>query len=254
MHRYFQIGIVSLMVGLGSLGCSGEDGTSVEASGATVRADWNGDPKPDNGKADNGAKRNKNRRLEDSQIVTVLHVVNVGEILEAQFALKRATRSDVRDFASRMVTEHTTVDEMLRALFGDDVASADRATEDKGESAPEANSSPDSEVPFAPSQVSRLFKRQTVLDLQQLRMIAPPEFDLGYITKQVAAHAAVLAVIDQLLLPSVQNQALRQQIEQTRTAVASHLESATAITQAIIGEARKDQAHAEPGKGHAHFD
>jgi putative membrane protein len=209
----------------------------LDSSGATELASSNDDPK-----GDRGGKGDKNKRLDDTQIATVLHVVNQGEIREARFALKRATREDVRDFASRMEIEHKAVDEKLRALFGDAMESADRATEDTSATLPGWDSPPDSEVPLAPSQVSRLFKIQTMLDLHQLRMIAPPEFDLGYITKQVAAHAAVLATVDQMLLPSARKAELRQLIEETRPAVAMHLEDATTITHAII---------ADNGKGHA---
>jgi putative membrane protein len=233
MHRYLEIGIVSLMAGLGSLGCSGEGSPPQDKSGATELAS-NGDPK-----GDHGTKGDKDERLNDSQIATVLHVVNQGEILEARFALERATRDDVRDFASRMETEHTAADAKLRALFedaGEAVESADLAMDDTAASSPEWHPPPpDDDMPLAPSQVSRLFKRQTVLDLQQLRPIEAPDFDLGYITKQVAAHAGVLGVINQMLLPSVQKSELRQFIEETRPAVAMHLENSTGITQTIIG-------------------
>jgi predicted outer membrane protein len=230
MHRYLPIGIVSLIAGLGPLGCSGEGGPSPAANGVTELAGSTDDPKGDRGNHGDRAKR-----LDDSQIVTVLHVVNVGEIREARFALKRATREDVREFALRMEAEHSAVDEKLRALFADDVDSADRAMDDTRGWVPGWDAPPDSEMPVAPSKVSWLFKAQTMLDLQQLRMVAPPEFDLGYITKQVAAHAGALATIDQLLLPSVQKRELRQLIEETRPAVAMHLESAAMITESIIG-------------------
>jgi hypothetical protein len=137
--------------------------------------------------------------------------------------------------------EHTMMDEKLRALFGDVVESADREMDDPAASAPSWDSPPDSDLPLAPSHLSRLLKLQTALDLHQLRMIAPPEFDLGYITKQVAAHAGVLAAIEQHLLPSVQKQELRQLIEEARPHVAMHLEQATGITQTIIGEDNKDK-------------
>jgi predicted outer membrane protein len=238
--RYLRIGIVSLMAGFGLLGCSGENGPSSEPSSAPVLAGSNDDPK-----GDRGNKGDKNKRLDDFQIATVLHVVNQGEIKEARFALKRATRPDVRDFASRMEMDHKMADEKLRALFGDAVESVDRADDDTAAAAPEWDSPPDSDLPVAPSKISRLFKYQTMLDLHQLRGIAPPDFDLGYIAKQVAAHAGVLGVADQHLLPSVQKPELRQLIEETRPKVVSHLESATAITRAIISDSAKGHPHVQ---------
>ena len=227
MPSYLRICIVSLIAGLGPLACGSEAAPSAELSGAT---ELGGDPTRDHGAKD---------KLDDTQIATVLHVVNEGEIRVARFALKRATREDVRDFASRMEMDHTKADEKLRALFGDALESADRETEDPGASAPQWDSPPDSEIPVAPSKISRLFEHQTVLDLHQLRLVAPPEFDLGYITKQVAAHAGVLGVIDQHLMPSVQRTDLRDLIKEVRPEVGMHLESATAITLAIIGDAKK---------------
>jgi predicted outer membrane protein len=113
--------------------------------------------------------------------------------------------------------------------------------DDTAASAPNWDSPQDNDLPLAPSHVSWLLKLQTALDLHQLRMIAPPDFDLGYITKQVAAHAGVLGIIKQHLLPSVQKQELRQLIEEARPHVAMHLEHATRITQTIIGEDNKDK-------------
>jgi putative membrane protein len=246
MH-YLRIGIVALMAGLGSLACSGEGSPSSEVSGATEFASANDDPK--NPKGDPDPKRDKEERLTDLQIANVLHVVNQGEIKEARFALKRATWSDVREFASRMEIEHTKADEMLRALFGDAMETTDLAIDDTSALASEGDPPPDRDVPRASSQISRLFKRQTVLDLQQLRGIEPPDFDLGYITKQVAAHAGVLAVIDQKLMPSVKMRDLRELMEKMRPAVVSHLESATAITETIIDEHRKA---GKGGKDHPH--
>jgi predicted outer membrane protein len=230
--RYLRIGIVSLIAGLGLVGCSGEGGPSSEVSGVTELA---GDPK-----GDRGGNRDKDKRLDDAQIVTVLHVVNKGEIREARFALKRATREDVREFASRMEMEHTEMDEKLRALFGDVVESADREMDDPA-AAPNWDSPPDNDLPLAPSHLSWLLKLQTALDLHQLRMIEPPDFDLGYITKQVAAHAGALGAIKQHLLPSAKKEELRQLIEEARPHVAMHLEHATRITQTIIGEDNKDK-------------
>ena len=222
--RYLRIGILSLMAGLGSLACSGEAGPS-EGSGAPALANPN-----DNAKVDERVQGDPNERLDDFQIATVLHVVNVGEIREARFAQQRAERADVRDFASRMEMEHMKVDEELRALFGD---------ADHPHAAPaEGNPPPDDEFPTAPSRVSRLLERQTVLDLQLLRPIAPPDFDLGYITKQVAAHAGALGIINQMLLPDVEMTELRQLIERVQPAVTMHLQHATGITQTIIGPTR----------------
>jgi putative membrane protein len=216
---YLRIGIVSLMVGLGSIGCSsGEAAPSSEPGGATELANTNGDPKGDPNK--------QSEPLDDLQIATVLHTVNKGEIQEARFAQQRASRPEVQQFAARMEMEHTQADQKLRAIFQD--------AEPRDDTAAQEANAPRDDFPRASSQVSRLLERQTVLDLQQLRPIVPPDFDLGYITKQVAAHAGALGIIHQMLKPAVQMPELRQYIDETDPVVMMHLRDATGITQGII--------------------
>jgi putative membrane protein len=60
-------------------------------------------------------------------------------------------------------------------------------------------------------------------------------FDRAYMDREVEYHQTVLDAIDQTLLPNVQNAELRALLEQTRPAVASHLEMAKSIQTKLQG-------------------
>jgi predicted outer membrane protein len=243
MH-YLRIGIVSLIAGLG-LACSGENGPATETSDLPAPANVTGEPKGD--RDVNGDRNDRNRRLSDAQIATVLHTINLGEIRQARFALRHATREDVRDYATRMEAEHKAVDEKLRALCRDEVELPDTETDDTAAAAPDWDSPPDRDNRGAPSHISRLLVRKNRVDVEGLRLVDPPAFDLGYITIQVAVHAGAGGIMDQHLLPSVRKEELRALMEEIRPAIDEHLATATATTQTMNDEKDKGK-----GNGHPH--
>jgi putative membrane protein len=61
------------------------------------------------------------------------------------------------------------------------------------------------------------------------------EFDRAYIANKVTYHQTVLDAIDNTLIPNAQNAELRALLEQTRPAVAAHLQHAQEL-QASVGK------------------
>jgi predicted outer membrane protein len=243
MHLYLRIGIVSLMAGLG-LACSGENGPATETGDLPTPANITGEPKDD--RDVNGDRNDRNRRLNDAQIATVLHTINVGEIRQARFALRHATREDVREFATQMETEHKEVERKLRALCRDDVELPEPDMDDTASLMPDDDSPPNRDVGGAPSHISRLLQRKARLDIAALRLVESPAFDLGYITVQVAMHGGAGGIMDQQLLPSVRKEELRALMEEVRPAIDEHLATATATTQTIIDEQGKGKGNGPP--------
>lgn len=150
-------------------------------------------------------------RLSDGQVVAVLHAANVGEIQEAMLAEMRAVNASVRTYATRMNTDHTAADRDLMNLAAD---------------AGPALSPIENPV----SQQLTLMAMQKLQALQPLQGIA---FDRAYMTDQVEMHSQVLTLINDPLLPSAMNAALRTQLTMVREAVTLHLADARTILQAI---------------------
>ncbi len=141
-------------------------------------------------------------RLSDAEVAKVLATVNRGEVQQAELALGKAQDPQVRDYAQRMLDEHQ------RALQrGEQVA--ERMEEDPRTSSIDQQLTNDT--------------RQTIQELERADAMS---FDGKYLGSQVETHRKVLDLIDNVLLPSAQDPALRAEIEAVRPVISSHLDHA----------------------------
>ncbi|NMO15043.1 DUF4142 domain-containing protein [Pyxidicoccus fallax] len=143
--------------------------------------------------------------LSDAQIVRVLVVANEGEVMLGQLGQQRATSAEVRDFNARMVTEHTEAQQRLEQL-----------AQDQG-LVPED------------SAVSQQLQDEVQRMMETLEAAPADTFDLAMMGSQVAAHARTAMTGDALLMPQVQNTALRQELMTLRRSVQEHLEEGADI-------------------------
>ena len=68
---------------------------------------------------------------------------------------------------------------------------------------------------------------------QRMQGLSGAAFDRAYIDNEVTYHQTVLDAIDQTLIPSAQNAELKALLEQTRPAVAAHLDHAKRIQSSL---------------------
>jgi putative membrane protein len=148
--------------------------------------------------------------LNDNQIAAVAMAANTGEIEEGQFAEPRATNTAVRDFAMRMVTEHTASNMQLATVVQQQ------------------------DLMPAPSATSQQLMTESANTIAMLQGLSGTAFDQAYIASQVTGHQQVLTLIDTTLIPQAQNAELRAFLETMRATVAAHLAAAEQI-QATIG-------------------
>ncbi len=106
----------------------------------------------------------------NAHVVGVLHEINDGEIAAARLAQSRALSLAVRDFAQRMILEHTRLDRQLR-----DLASY----------AGIPVTLPDSTLP--------MIQRESMEALQSTNGAA---FDRAYLTQQLRAHQRALTLVN----------------------------------------------------------
>lgn len=145
----------------------------------------------------------------DADVAGVLETANDGEVQAAEVALERASDSRVRDFAQRMVTDHTNASERLAQLASTgDIMIGN---------------------PSLAAQL-RSSNTETVQTLQQLEGAA---FDRTYMDSQVSMHEWLLNTIDNTLIPSTRDNDLESLLTDIRPAVAQHLESARQIRSSL---------------------
>jgi putative membrane protein len=152
-----------------------------------------------------------------SEVASVVLVVNQGEVTQGQIAQQRASTPEVRAYAERMVAEHT---QAIQRLQTGAIAALRASVSDP---------------------TAAVLARQDQLIGQDMQSQSGTSFDLTYMTTQVAAHAKVLGMIDRSLLPStvaIENAGqgdanLRNELTTTRTAVSDHLNLALQVQQRV---------------------
>ncbi|HEX6373272.1 MAG TPA: DUF4142 domain-containing protein [Longimicrobium sp.] len=147
----------------------------------------------------------------DPQIAAIVVAANQVDIDAGELAKERAADPRVKEFAQRMITDHSGVNKAASDLVG------------KLGVTPEPNAT--SQKLTADGEASRA----------TLGGQSGAAFDRAYVASEVAYHQAVLDAIDQTLIPSAQNAELKALLEQTRPAVAAHLEHARQLQTSLGG-------------------
>ncbi|XID74924.1 DUF4142 domain-containing protein [Alkanindiges sp. WGS2144] len=144
-------------------------------------------------------------QLNDAEIMSVLNTANMGEISQGQIALQKAQNVQVKNFAKKMVTEHTNNYQKGQALG--------------------------SRLGITPqnNEVSTKLKKDSDDVVNKLNKTDIKDFDKEYIDSQIKVHKMVLKTIDDKLLPNAQNAELRTLLTQTRPTIAQHLQMAELI-------------------------
>ena len=147
----------------------------------------------------------------DPQIAAIVVAANQVDIDAGELAKEKGADPRVKEFAQRMITDHSGVNQAASDLVGKlGVTPEPNATSQKLTSDGEAN--------------------RTALQGQ-----SGAAFDQAYIANEVAYHQAVLDAIDQTLIPNAQNAELKALLEQTRPAVAAHLDHARQLQTSLGG-------------------
>ncbi len=140
-----------------------------------------------------------------AQVLAVVMEANTGEASLGQLALGRTQGANARQFAMRMVDEHTAANQRLNTL-----ATRIGLT-------PEDND------------LRRQLNAQTQQVAAALNVEPVATFDRAYLQSQVTMHTQVLDLLDKQLLPAVQNGDLRAELTSMRATVADHLAAAQGL-------------------------
>ncbi|MBS1190437.1 MAG: hypothetical protein H6R10_2229 [Rhodocyclaceae bacterium] len=149
--------------------------------------------------------------LNDAQIAAITVAANQVDIDAGKVAKSKATDKDVKAFADRMVTDHTSVNKQATDLAK------------KLKMKPEEN------------ETSTSLKAGGEENLKKLKDLKGAAFDRAYIDHEVTYHQTVLDTIDKSLIPNAKNEELKALLTKTRPVIQEHLEHAKKI-QAALGK------------------
>lgn len=147
----------------------------------------------------------------DPQIAAIVVAANEVDIRAGELARERGSSAEVKAFAERMVTDHTGVNKAASELVG------------------RLGVTPE------PNPTSESLTRDGEQARARLQGQSGAAFDQAYIANEVAYHQAVLDAIDQTLVPGAQNAELKALLEQTRPAIAAHLDHARQLQGTLGG-------------------
>jgi predicted outer membrane protein len=178
--------------------------------------------------------------------------VDASEVQQGMLAQQRATRQAVRDFATRMVTEHTSALQMRESrmaqlgmglgLRSDAWTAASGGTTTSGSvGSGSMNASAGGGTMLSSSGMttlqsallanpaSRPVMEAAPAALQQLQSLSGAAFDRGYVDAQVQAHQYALQNLDRMIASGTLSPEVLGVMRTMRAAVASHLEMATQL-------------------------
>ena len=141
----------------------------------------------------------------DAQIAAIVVTANQIDIDAGKLAKAKGHAKEVRDFAQRMITDHSGVNKSATELV------------QKLKVTPE------------PNPTSQSLQQGGDQNLANLKKLEGAAFDKAYIDHEVAYHEAVLSALDKTLIPSAQNAELKALLVKVRPAFVAHLDHAKEI-------------------------
>lgn len=144
-------------------------------------------------------------KLTDPRIAMIVRIINLSEVREADLAREKASSTEVRDYATTMVSEHSA-----------DASKADAALNQ-------------ADIPAEDTPRSHQLDAASGAAVQHLQTLSGAAFDRAYIDREVQAHQEYLTLIDSQLTPHARRKALKQQLTDLRNTEDKHLTQARKI-------------------------
>ena len=138
----------------------------------------------------------------DAQIAAIVVTANQVDIDAGELAKSRSNSKEVKEFAQRMITDHSGVNKAATELV--------TRLKVKPQENPTSSS----------------LKKGGDETLSRLKGLKGGEFDKAYVNNEVTYHQAVLDAIDKTLIPNATNAELKALLVKVRPAFVAHLEHA----------------------------
>lgn len=135
----------------------------------------------------------------DGNITAMLLAANSTDVSYAKLVPSRTLSPAVRDYATRMIMDHSAVTTALNDLV------------ERTKIKPQENTA------------SLGFRDESTTNREHLRPLAGRQFDSTYLAAEIAFHTQVIGMLDNIMIPKARDAQLRQILVSVRPAVAAHL-------------------------------
>jgi putative membrane protein len=146
-------------------------------------------------------QQGKSSKLDDPTIVAIFDAANTWDIETGTLAEKKASSKEVRDFGHMIARDHRTVRQQ-----GRDLAKKLGVT------------------PTAPKDFAMAKDHEAAM--KQLEALNGKEFDRAFLAHEVAFHKGVIDAMNTTLLPSLQNQEVKDLVIKVAPAFKAHEDAA----------------------------
>jgi putative membrane protein len=149
----------------------------------------------------------------DPEIAHIAVTANQVDIDEGKDAIAKSSNPKVKEFAQRMIDDHTAVIKQAVDLVTKlKVTPKDNAT-------------------------SQSLKSNGDKARAEIGKKTGADFDKAYVDNEVAYHEAVIAAVDTVLIPNAKNAELKKLLEAVKPALVAHLEHAKQVQKELSGTA-----------------
>jgi putative membrane protein len=145
----------------------------------------------------------------DGNITAMLLAANSTDVSYAKLVPARTLSPTVRDYAMRMITDHSAVTSALNELV------------ERTKIKPEENAT------------SLSFRDESTANRELLRPLDGRQFDSTYLANEIIYHTQVIRMLDNVMIPRARDAQLRQILVSVRPAVAAHLSHAERLQAAL---------------------
>jgi putative membrane protein len=151
------------------------------------------------------AQKKKAAKLSDPEIASVAVAANQIDIQAAKLAQQKSKNAEVLNFAKTMIADHQSVIDKATALVK------------KLGVTPKDNA------------VTRQLQANAKSTMARLKAKSGAAFDKAYAQNEVAYHKAVIAAVDNTLIPDAQNAELKSLLQSVSPVLHTHLEHAEMV-------------------------
>jgi putative membrane protein len=144
-------------------------------------------------------------RMTEGNVVAVILAANATDLSYARLVPARARSAEVKAFATRMTTDHTSLNTRVN-----DIATRNRITAED-------------------NAISLDFRDHSAARRDVLRELEGARFDSTYIANEIQYHQELLAALDGALLPNARTPELREFVANLKPPVSAHLAHAEQI-------------------------
>jgi putative membrane protein len=153
-----------------------------------------------------------NPKLSDAEVASVAVVANQIDISYGEIAKERSKNEDILKFAETMISDHKAVIAQAAALVK------------KLGVTPKDNA------------VSQKLLADAEKTKKELLSKSGKAFNKAYIDNEVAYHKAVIAAVENLLIPETENKELKELLQNVVPALKTHLEHAIMVQNKILNK------------------